>query len=133
MDARERTSLYVTYLTEEGYTPQVDSDGHIVFEFDGGTYYISVYADDPEYFRLIYPNFWPINSPVERARAYIAADRVNRECKLVKVYLESQGKQVSAEIEEFFDHSDRLRLMFRRALQSLRYGVQQFADRMRKS
>jgi hypothetical protein len=41
---------------------------------------------DAEHFRAVLPNFWPLKSDKERARAERAADRVNRKIKVAKVH-----------------------------------------------
>jgi len=130
MDAQERTKLYANYLAGEDNRPQVDSAGNIVFKFEGSTYVIIVDKNDPEYFCLMYPNFWPINSPEEQTRAHIAAGTANRGSKVVKVLVDSRGEGVTAVVEGFYDQPEQSQPIFGRALRVLKYGVQVFVNEM---
>jgi hypothetical protein len=83
----ELQEMYVSYLREESCSPSVDSDGDVVFRFDGLHYYIYVAEDDPAYFRIVYPDFWEIESEAERIKASAVIMEVNRTIKIAKVYI----------------------------------------------
>lgn len=40
MGKAETVKIYSDFLREEGYVPQIDKDGDIVFKVEGGTYLI---------------------------------------------------------------------------------------------
>lgn len=92
--------VILEHLREEGFRPQVDGDGDIRFKCEGGNYYVAVRAEDPEFFRLVFPNFWDITGDEERRRFHALADEVNRRCKAAKVFLVSDN--VFAAVEAFY-------------------------------
>ena len=49
----ELQDMYVSFLLEEGYRPEVDQDGDVVFKREGRTYFIAVNAEDPGFFQLV--------------------------------------------------------------------------------
>ena len=61
--------LYIDYLAHEGYRPTTDADGDVEFHYEGGYYYIDIETSDANYFQLVYPSFWRIESDEEFARA----------------------------------------------------------------
>jgi hypothetical protein len=60
--------LYERYLREQGYVPQVDDVGNVYFKYEGGIYCILIDAEDPNFFHLTYPNFYPLDTPEECER-----------------------------------------------------------------
>jgi len=100
MDSKERAKLFQRFLEEEGYRPTIDNDGDIVFKHEGGTFIILVRGEDDEYFILLYPNFWEIESDEELERAYLACNTANREQKVAKVWVREDRKNVNATLED---------------------------------
>lgn len=81
------TDFLLQHLRAEGYQAQTDSDGDIVFRFEGMGYVLCLDADDIQFGKLLLPNVWPIESPQEQQRVLVALDEVNRRIKLVKGHL----------------------------------------------
>ena len=122
--------IYADYLRSEGFDPSVDNDGDIFFKYQGGNYYIYVYERDPQYFRLVCPNIWKIESPEERSDAALAASKVNASWKLVKVYVADwDDVMVSADIL-IKDPSDFIGFFYR-MLEALNDARNDFWNRMR--
>ncbi|MCX8141017.1 MAG: hypothetical protein WHU94_15075 [Thermogemmata sp.] len=128
MTKQERVGMYMRYLVEEGYMPRVDQDGDIIFKFEGGTYLIIIDDSDDEYFRLVFPNFWSIDSEEERMQVYIAATHATAETKVTKVY--PVRDNVWASIEMFCSPPEVFKSVFRRSLGALRAGVNNFREKM---
>lgn len=119
----EYQSMYVDFLKEEGYAPKVDSDGDVAFKAEGKNYYIEVNEDDSEYFRIVFPNFWEIESEDERVAVAFAASTASRKTKVAKVYLVGDNTSISAEIllsdpASFRDHFGRMIGMILTALET---------------
>jgi hypothetical protein len=125
---QERAQAYMGFLAEQGFRPTVDGDGDVAFKVEGYLYYISV-EEDEEFFRLIFPNFWPIESEDERTRAEAAALRVTNRLKVVKVLPTQRG--VLATIEMFVPSPESVFPVFHRAIQAIQGGVSAFMDEMR--
>lgn len=125
------TRLYVDYLAHEGYRPTTDSDGDVEFHYEGGLYYIDIETSDANYFHLVYPNFWRIESDEEFARAILAANEATRTTKVAKVYLRSDQKNTSASIEMFFERPEQFKPVFHRSIRALKAAVANFVKEMR--
>lgn len=130
MTREERVELYLEYLTDEGYRPQRDADGDVVFKAEGLTYYLIVDEQDAQYFRLLHPNFWSIDSPEELLQAFEAASFASRQTKVAKVYLRDDAKNTSASVEMFLDPPDSFRLIFSRSMSAMRTCVNHFKEKM---
>lgn len=75
-------------LELESCRPRVDNDGDIVFSHRDLNYVLLFNAQDPEYIRLLLPNFCAVGTDAERAAAYEAASITNATCKAAKVTVE---------------------------------------------
>lgn len=122
--------MYLSYLREEGYEPTIDADGDIEFKMEGVPYLILIVENDPDFFEILMPNFWPLESEAERARALAAADHANATIKVAKVY--TLGDNVSAATELFLPQPDDFGKVFRRSLLAVNAAVNAFVEQMRK-
>ncbi len=123
-------ALYCDFLRQKGYTPEIDEDGDVVFRDGKNVFVIIIEENDTQFFRLIFPNFWPIESEEERQKARVAAEHVNHKIKVVKCYI--QRDNVCAAIEAFFPLPHDFRGVFQRMLSTLRAGIQEFVSNMRQ-
>jgi hypothetical protein len=126
-----KLELYMEHLTQEGYRPEVDHDGDVRFKKEGGTYYLMVEEQDERYFRLIYPNFWSLETPEERAKALEAMGAVNANLKVVKVY--PVNNDTTAAVELFLEPHESFKLVFERCIRLVQEAVSQFRGRMRET
>ena len=105
--------MYLSFLEKEGYQGRVDSDGDVQFTIDELTYFFGVDTEDPEFFRVVLPNIWPIESEMERLQALKAMDVANARVKVAKIYLVEDNIWVGVEnlqrkvgdFEAYFDRS----------------------------
>lgn len=86
MTKQERSEMYRKYLTEEGYAPKIDDDGDVRFKYEGRYYFIAVDENDEEFFQLVFPNFWTIESDAERDKVAKAAIQATAKTKVAKVF-----------------------------------------------
>jgi hypothetical protein len=129
---RERARAYVDILAAEGYRPQMDEDGDVIFKSEGLTFVIITEEEDEEYVSLVLPNFWSIESEEELARVLKAANEVNRSIKVVKIFVRKDGKNTWAAVEMFVKSPESFNLVFERALRALKGAVARFAELMRE-
>jgi hypothetical protein len=120
---------YLEYLSQEGYRPVIDDDGDVAFKLEGGTYYLMVDESDPLYFRLLYPNFWAVESEEERLKADRVMGALNAELKVVKLY--PHRDDTCAAIEMLMPDEDGFREVFPRAAALLTEAVTVFRRHMR--
>ncbi len=120
--------MYHAFLLEEGYSPKIDEDGDVVFKFEGGNYVILIDEDDEDYFVLLYPSFWSIESEEERAKVILAALQATTKTKVAKVL--PGDDNTTAAIEMFCSPPEAIRPVFQRALRALSVAVRNFREAM---
>lgn len=130
MTKAELQELYVNYLTKEGYKPSIDSDGDVVFKKEGRTYFIAVRENDLEYFTIVLPNFWEIESERERLQVLISADAANAKSKVAKVF--TIRDNTWAAIELFVSGPEDFEGIFTRSLRAIDNAVNNFVDKMKE-
>jgi hypothetical protein len=129
MTRSQLQQMYVTYLTEEGYQPEVDSDGDVTFKAEGRFFYISVDENDLEVFTIVYPYFWEIESESERNEALLAASNANRTTKIAKIYLTDDDTSIRG--QTYLTKPDDFALFFRRMIDAMMMVRRKFVDEMR--
>ncbi|MEN4920048.1 hypothetical protein ABE485_15350 [Achromobacter spanius] len=108
-------ALYQRVVQEElGLVAKVDDDGDVLFRHpDLGTMFFSLTENDPEFLRLLYPNFVSAEDLGMSQDVLLAVlNAVNHRCKAVKLVIQ-QGRdgaagRVSAAIEGFVAAADQL-------------------------
>lgn len=129
MTKSERAQTYSEYLRNEGYAPSIDQDGDVKFKKEGGTYYILISEQDQEFFRLVFPSFWPIESEAERKKAEMSALKATTDTKVAKIFLVKDN--VWGAIELFCASPDHVKAVFPRCLSALKVAVETFTESMR--
>lgn len=126
MNKSERVKVIQNYLQKEGYTPQLDDDGDIVFKCEGGTYCVILEDRDDDFYRICYPSFWSIDSEAERAAVTRAADAASAKTKVAKVFTVRDNTWAS--IELFLDSPSTFTSVFKRSLSALQTSVRNFRE-----
>jgi hypothetical protein len=99
-----RAQSYQTMLQDEGYgakNPVWDESVNtwdITAKYDGVQVLIVLDADDPDFVRIMLPNFFDIQ-PEQLGTALLAMDQANRMCKGAKVYLNSKRDDSMVSVE----------------------------------
>jgi len=127
--ANDLQQHFMDYLTEEGFRPDLDTEGDIHFKCEGHHYYILFNHKDRLFVRLFCPPFWKIESEEEQQKALEAAQYATRRCKVCKVC--TNGENVCATIEMFVAEPAHATAIFPRAIAALQYGVSCFVSKMR--
>lgn len=114
----------VELLELEGCKPRVDKDGDVVFTLRELHYVLLFNVQDPEYVRLLLPNFCAVATDPERAAAYEAANETNATCKAAKVTVE-RG-QTHATVECFLATPHHFVPVLMRSAGALEYACNSF-------
>ncbi len=128
MDKQDRLRVFEDFLQEEGYSPKRDGDGDIVFKREGRTYLILL-DDDDEFFRIVFPSFWSIESPQELLQVQAAAVKATEAIKVAKIFPVKDDTWGSIEI--FCSSIDEAKKVFPRSMSALHAAVDRFAQEMR--
>ena len=123
-----KTQLYMDYLREEGYRPELDKDGDVVFKHERVTFIIFANEDDEQYFKMMIPYFWELESAEETDRAVRVMMRLNREYKAAK-FCET-GEDVSLFVECFYETADGFKTVFARYVDLLSSALREFRQLM---
>lgn len=134
IDKDKLAQRYVDALTEIGVVAKIDDDKDVVFKMPGvGSFYISLDAEnDPEFMRLVFPNFY---SNKDTGFVLNTINRVNMMNKTVKLWARERDGElnVSASIESFLAGPDQapdsalLEAILERCISAIRAGVGSFA------
>ena len=124
-----KKKLFMRVLREEGFRPKIDEDDDIVFKFEGKTLYIETNESDESYFRLIFPNFWQIDTPEEESHALVVMSEVNAEIKVAKIY--QRKDSIHATVEMFIDPMEGFKQVFPRCLGCIQAAVAAFREKMK--
>ena len=123
------TQLYFDFLQTEGYVPTVNEQNDVVFKQEGKTFVISVDEDDDQFLRVIFPNFWSVETAEELVRALAMANAINARFKVGKIVV--VNNQVWAVAEMFIDSSPELDEFVPRILHILRHTADAFGTLMK--
>lgn len=126
----EKQDFYMEFLREEGYRPQIDEDGDIVFKHESQSYLLFIEESDSGYFRLVFPAFWEISSPDEEEKASQIIMTINAEMKVVKLY--QLADKMWAAVEMFCDPMENCKSVFQRCLRVLQLSSNRFCEQMRE-
>jgi hypothetical protein len=125
-----RSHAFAEFLKAEGYVPTVDTDGDILFKFEGRTYVLLLDDEDTEFFRIVFPNFWEIESDDERRKIEKAALVATSDTKAAKVYPVRDDTWASIEI--FAATDEAFQRVFSRSMSALQSVIRNFSEEMKR-
>lgn len=125
----ELQTMYMDVLKQIGIAGRVDGDGDVQFEYADHSYFLEVNEDDPEFFRLVLPNIWPIESELERLKVLKAVNEVNTTKKVAKAY--SVNDNVWIAVEMFITKPDDFVGTLERHFSVLEESITVFVDAMK--
>jgi hypothetical protein len=129
MGVDEECRYFADFLHEEGFRPELRTRDHLVFfKYEGKSYGIELDEQDEQFFRIVFPNFWPIDGEEERWRVLLAADYTNAKLKVAKVFTVEDN--VFATIEMFLADPAHFKPVFARTLGALKNAAETFAKKM---
>ena len=115
------TKIYLIkqWLFNEGYKSEIDSDGDLVFKYQGATLVCPASADDPLYLQIVMPCIYTIENG-ERTKVLEAIDALCRERKCIKAF--TVGENVFLTLEMMMDSSPEVDDFFERCCTMLVQG-----------
>jgi hypothetical protein len=130
MNKEQLQKLYLDFLAEEGFKGSLDDDGDIELKYEGEKYILYIDGDDPEYFRLQSGYTCEINSDDDIINHLIAANAVNTEFKLGRIFIRLEKKIVLLETALFLTQPDSFKPFFKRCLGILQAMISDFAEKL---
>lgn len=97
-----KKELIMSTLEEKmGYFPEIDEDGDIKVTYQLKTIYMMTADDDEPYVSVMLPQFYEIEDGQEPL-ALAVCNKMSRELKFAKVYVDQTFKHVTAACEFFY-------------------------------
>ena len=114
-----RHEMVVSVLQSLGFKPQIDDDGDIFVRYQMKTFYVmGANSDDEDYLVVVYPQMYEVNEG-EETKVLAVCNKITREIKLTKVYIDQTLKNVSACCEFYYNGEESLKTCLDKAIEIL--------------
>ena len=100
--------MIIAAIESLGYKPQIDDDGDIFVRYQMKSFYFIVGEEEENYIVVILPQFMDVNEG-EETQALAICNKITRDVKLAKVYIDQSFKSVSANCEFFYTDEECLK------------------------
>ena len=114
----KKKELILSTLEKMGYSPEVDNDGDIKLRYQMKTIYVMTGDEEEPYISMMLPQFHEIEDGQE-TMVLAVCNKLTRELKLAKVYVDQTFKNVTATCEFFYANNEALEQNLRNSLQML--------------
>lgn len=112
-----KKELIMSTLEEKmGYCPEIDEDGDIKVAYQLKTIYVMTSEDEEPYVSVMLPQFHEIEDGKETL-ALAVCNKMSRELKFAKVYIDQTFKHVTATCEFFYSGKKSLMQNLEKALE----------------
>lgn len=106
-------------LQRMGYTPEYDEDGDIHIHYQmKHVFFLLSEEDEENYMSILLPQFINIEEGKE-SLALAVCNKMTRELKLVKIYVDKTFKSISGACEIFYANDEALEFCIKKALQMI--------------
>ena len=101
--------MVVSVLQSLGFKPQIDDEGDIFVRYQMKTFYVmGLNSDDEDYLVVVFPQMYEVNEG-EETKVLAVCNKITREIKLTKVYIDQTLKNVSASCEFYYNGEESLK------------------------
>ena len=119
------TEMVMNFLKEQGFCPQVDERGSIIFKYQMSTFVFMNNDEDEEFFQLAFPGIFDVTED-NRELVLEAANKVNCRLKVAKVIIPNNDVWVLFEI--ILDQSPEVGSIIERGLNILMHAREAFYE-----
>lgn len=114
-----RHEMVVSVLQSLGFKPQIDDDGDIFDRYQMKTFYVmGANSDDEDYLVVVFPQMYEVDEG-EETKVLAACNKITREIKLAKVYIDQTLKNVSASCEFYYNGEESLKTCLDKTIEIL--------------
>ena len=111
--------MVVSVLQSLGLKPQIDDDGDIFVRYQMKTFYVmGANSDDEDYLVVVFPQMYEVDEG-EETKVLAVCNKITREIKLAKVYIDQTLKNVSASCEFYYNGEESLKTCLDKAIEIL--------------
>lgn len=125
-----KKELVLEAIEKLGYKPKVDDDGDIIIRYQMKSIFVLMGDEDDRYLSVMLPQFHEIEDG-EETLVLATCNKLTRDIKLLKVYVDQTFKNVSATCEFYFTDTESLEQNIENSLNLL--GVTRSLFRKEKS
>jgi hypothetical protein len=113
-----KKELILKTLEKMGFSPEMDNDGDIMLCYQMKHIYVMTGDEDEPYVSVMLPQFHEIDEGQETL-VLAVCNKMTRELKLAKAYIDQTFKNVTATCEFFYANEESLEQNLRNSLQML--------------
>lgn len=113
-----KKELILKTLEKMGHSPEVDNDGDIMLHYQMKTIYVMTGDEEEPYISMMLPQFHEVEEGQETL-VLAVCNKMTRELKLAKVYIDQTFKNVTASCEFYYANEESLEQNLRNSLQML--------------
>lgn len=123
--------MVVSVLQSLGLKPQIDDEGDIFVRYQMKTFYVmGANSDDEDYLVVVFPQMYEVNEG-EETKVLAVCNKITREIKLTKVYIDQTLKNVSASCEFYYNGEESLKTCLDKSIDILGMVRSTFIKTMR--
>lgn len=113
-----KKEMILSILEEKGYKPEIDNDGDVFIRYQMKTVFVIVGNADDNYVAVLLPQFHEI-AEGEESIVLATCNKMTRELKLVKVFIDQTFQNVSASCEFYYSDEKSLEERINHSLELL--------------
>ena len=113
-----KKELILKTLEKIGYSPEVDNDGDIMLHYQMKTIYVLTGDEEDPYISMMLPQFHEVEEGQETL-VLAVCNKMTRELKLAKVYIDQTFKNVTATCEFYYANEESLEQNLHNSLKML--------------
>ena len=113
-----KKEMILRVLEKMGYKPEIDNDGDIQLRYQMKTIFVLTGDEDEQYISVMLPQFHEI-ADGEETLVLAVCNKMTRELKLAKVYVDQTFKHVTATCEFFYSGKKSLTQNLEKSLELL--------------
>ncbi len=113
-----RQEKVASILQELGYKPQTDDDGDLRIRYQMKSFYVLGTQSEENFLSVIFPQFYEFEER-EVTKVLAACNKLTRDIKLAKVYIDQTFKNVSASCEFFYNDEENMKVCLEKSLEIL--------------
>lgn len=102
-----KNELIIEKLNKLGLRPEIDEDGDIMVRYQMKRFFVIVGDEEDNYLSVLFPQFYEIEDG-EQTLILATCNKLTRELKLAKVFVDHTFKSVSATCEFFYANEESL-------------------------
>ena len=113
-----RQEKVTSILQELGYKPQTDDDGDLRIRYQMKSFYVLGTQSEENFLSVSFPQFYEFEEE-EVTKVLAACNKLTRDIKLAKVYIDQTFKNVTASCEFFYNDEENMKVCLEKSLEIL--------------